>query len=212
MPLQPDLFDAAVLDPGGPAAVLPIDRKQLFCAKCKLAQSRMNVVCGEGHMSEPAIMFIGEGPGSQEDAAGRPFVGRGGKLLDKMIVAMGLTRETVYLTNVVGCFSKDRQPEPDEIVACSVFLKARIKAIRPKVIVALGATSARTLLRSRRGVADLRGKWHSIGQGQDEIPVRVTYHPAFLLHSQGAQCKGAAWSDLQAVMERIGLRTKASAP
>ena len=164
-------------------------------------------------MMEPAIMFIGEGPGAQEDAIGRPFVGRAGQLLDKMIVAMGLTRETVYITNVVACRPpQNRQPEPDEIVACSPFLLSRIKAVRPKTIVALGATAARTLLRSRKGVADLRGRWHSVGQGQDEIPVRVTYHPAFLLRSEGAQCKGAAWGDLQAVMERLGLRTKASAP
>jgi len=213
MSVQPDLFDAEVLDPGGAAVILPLDRKQMFCVKCKLAQSRLNVVCGEGHMLKPPILFIGEAPGIQEDAVGRPCVGRAGQLLDKMIVAMGLTRDMVYIANCVACRPpKNRQPEPDEIVACSYFLDARIKALQPQTIVALGSTAAKTILRVRKGVADLRGRWHSIGQGQGKIPVRVTYHPAFLLRTEGAQCKGAAWSDLQAVMEKLGLRTRASAP
>jgi uracil-DNA glycosylase len=107
---------------------------------------------------------------------------------------------------------QNRQPEPEEIVACIPFLMGHITAIRPKVLVALGATAGRTLIRTRKGVADLRGKWHSFGQAQDGIPVRVTYHPAFLLRPEGAQCKSAAWRDLQEVMQRIGLKTEASSP
>lgn len=213
MAAQTDLFSSDVLDPGGPAAVLPLDRKQLCCAKCKLSKSRTNVVLGEGCMLDPYIMFVGEGPGAQEDAKGRPFVGPAGKLLERMILAMGLTREAVYLTNVVACRPpQNRQPEPDEIVACFPSLMARITAIRPKVLVALGATAGRTLTHTRAGVADLRGKWHSLGQAKDGIPIRVTYHPAFLLRPDGAQCKSAAWRDLQEVMDRLGLRTEASAP
>lgn len=213
MSLQPDLFSSEVMDPGGPAAVLPLDRKQLSCGKCKLSKTRTNVVLGEGNMVEPLVMFVGEGPGAQEDTTGRPFIGPAGKLLVKMILAMGLTRESVYITNCVACRPpQNRQPEPDEIVACTPFLMARVAAIRPKALVALGATAGRTLIGTRKGVADLRGRWHSLGQAQGGIPVRVTYHPAFLLRPEGMQCKPAAWSDLQAVMDLVGLRTKASMP
>lgn len=210
---QSTLFDASTLDPTGPAAIIPIDRKQLSCGKCKLAHSRTNVVLAEGNTVEPLVMFVGEGPGAQEDATGRPFVGRAGQLLEKMIVAMGLTREAIYLANVVACRPpQNRQPEPEEIMACMPFLMGRVRAVRPKAIVALGGTAAKTLIRTRKGVADLRGKWHTVGQEPDGIPVRVTYHPAFLLRPQGAQCKGAAWRDLQEVMEKVGLRTQASTP
>jgi uracil-DNA glycosylase family 4 len=210
---QSTLFDASLLDPTGPAAIIPIDRKQFACGKCKLAQSRTNVVLGEGNMVEPLVMFVGEGPGAQEDASGRPFVGRAGKLLDKMVVAMGLTREAIYITNVVACRPpQNRQPEPEEIMACMPFLMGRVRAVKPKAIVALGGTAAKTLIRTRKGVADLRGKWHTVGQEADGIPVRVTYHPAFLLRPQGAQCKAAAWRDLQEVMKLVGLKTEASAP
>jgi len=213
MVAQTDLFSPDVLDPGGAAAVLPMDRKMICCAKCKLSKSRVNVVLGEGCMLTPPVMFVGEGPGAQEDAKGRPFVGPAGRLLDKMILAMGLTRESVYLTSVVACRPpQNRQPEPDEIIACTPFLLAHVAAIRPKVLVALGATAGRTLLHTRQGVADLRGRWHSLGQAKDGIPVRVTYHPAFLLRPDGVQCKTAAWKDLQEVMKLIGLKTEASAP
>lgn len=213
MVAQTDLFAPDVLDPGGAAAVLPLDRKQLCCGKCKLSKSRVNVVLGEGCMLNPTVMFVGEGPGAQEDAKGRPFVGPAGRLLDKMILAMGLTRESVYITNVVACRPpQNRQPEPEEIMACIPYLMGHISAIRPKILVALGATAGRTLIRTRKGVADLRGKWHSLGQAQDGIPVRVTYHPAFLLRPEGAQCKSAAWRDLQEVMQRVGLKTEASSP
>lgn len=211
--MQTGLFPPDVLDPGGPAAVLPLDRKQLRCAKCKLSKSRINVVLGEGCMLNPPIMFVGESPGAQEDAKGRPFVGPAGKLLERMILAMGMTREAVYLTNVVGCRPpQNRQPEPDEVLACLPSLKARIAAIQPQVLVALGATAGRALIHTREGVADLRGKWHSLGQAKDGIPIRVTYHPAFLLRPDGAQCKSAAWRDLQEVMDRLGLKTGASSP
>lgn len=210
---QSTLFDSDTLDPGGPAALIPLDRKQFSCGKCKLALTRGNVVPGEGCSVEPPIMFVGECPGAREDATGRPFAGHAGQLLDKMLIAMGLSRDAVYLTNCVGCRPPaGRQPEPDEITACLPFLTGRIRALRPKVLVALGGTAAQTLIRTRKGVADLRGKWHTFGQGQDAIPVRVTYHPAFLLRPQGAQCKQAAWRDLQEVMERVGMRTKASMP
>lgn len=210
---QSTLFDASELDPIGPAALIPIDRKQFVCGKCKLSQTRMNVVLGEGNPVSPLIMFVGEGPGAQEDSSGRPFVGRAGKLLEKMIIAMGLTRDSVYITNVVACRPpQNRTPEPDEILACMPYLMGRIRAVQPKAIVALGGTAAKTLIRTRKGVADLRGEWHTVGQEADGIPVRVTYHPAFLLRPEGAPCKSAAWRDLQEVMKLVGLKTEASAP
>jgi len=211
--MQSSLFGAETLDPGGPAALIPLDRKQLSCAKCKLSTSRTNVVVGEGNSVEPFVMFVGEAPGSQEDASGRPFIGPAGKLLTDMILAMGLSRDSVFLANVVGCRPpQNRQPEPDEITACSEFLFGRIRAVRPKAIVALGGTAAKVLIRTNKGVADLRGKWYTVGQEQDGVPVRVTYHPAFLLRPHGVPCKAATWRDLQEVMTLVGLKTEASAP
>ena len=206
--MQGSLFSADVVDPGGAAALLPIDRKQASCMKCPLAAGRKLIVPGEGN-PDADIMFIGEGPGAQEDATGHPFVGRAGKLLDKMIVAMGTEREACYITNVVCCRPpQNRKPEPEEIQACSEYLFGRIRAVRPKVIVALGATAGQALIKTKRGVAELRGKWHTVGQLEDGIPVRVTYHPAFLLRPQGARCKRLAWDDLKAVLALLGKETQ----
>ena len=143
-------------------------------------------------------MFIGEGPGRDEDLQGRPFVGRAGQLLDKMIAAIGLQRQQVYIGNIVKCRPpNNRTPLPDEVEACINYIKWQIYLIHPKIIVLLGATAAHALLGDNRGIMRLRGQWLSY-QG---IPVMPTFHPAFLLRQEEA--KRDAWHDLQEVMARL---------
>lgn len=168
------------------------------CTRCKLAPGRTHLVFGEG--ATPAdLMFIGEGPGEQEDLQGRPFVGKAGELLTRMIEAMGLRRENVYIANIVKCRPPgNRDPEPDEIEACMPVLLAQIRCVRPRVIVSLGRISAQTLLGTATPISRLRGKWHQF-QGIDLMP---TFHPAYLLRSP--EKKKEAWMDLQAVMNQLG--------
>jgi DNA polymerase len=145
-------------------------------------------------------MFIGEGPGAEEDARGEPFVGRAGKKLDQMIEAIGLERAAVYIANIVKCRPpNNRDPEKDEIGTCSSFLEKQIEAIRPKVIVTLGAPAARTLLRTKIGITKLRGTWKSF-RG---IPVMPTYHPAYLLRAYTVENRRKVFDDLKAASARI---------
>ncbi len=168
------------------------------CKRCILSSTRQNVVFGEGN-PHAKLMFIGEGPGADEDASGRPFVGRAGQLLDKMICAMQFTREEVYIANVVKCRPpNNRAPMPEEAQACAPFLKKQIELIAPQVIVLLGASAAKYLLNCQEGITRLRGNFLNY-QG---IPVMPTYHPAFLLRQESA--KREAWSDLQKVMAKFG--------
>ena len=170
----------------------------LACSRCPLAATRHNVVFGEGD-PHAKLMFIGEGPGYDEDMQGRPFVGRAGQLLNKMIAAMQFTREEVYIANVVKCRPPgNRVPSPDEAAACIGYLKKQISLIHPEVIVLLGATAVNFLLGKREGITRLRGKW----LGYDGIPVMPTFHPAFLLRQESA--KREAWADLQQVMKVFG--------
>ncbi len=170
----------------------------LGCTRCALAATRNNVVFGEGN-PQARLMFIGEGPGYDEDMQGRPFVGKAGQLLDKMITAMQFTREEVYIANVVKCRPPDnRVPSPDEALACIGYLKKQIALIKPEAIVLLGATAVGFLLGKREGITRLRGKW----LGFDGIPVMPTYHPAYLLRQESA--KRDAWADLQQVMKVFG--------
>jgi DNA polymerase len=155
-------------------------------------------VFGVGNPSAE-LVFVGEGPGQDEDLQGEPFVGRAGQLLTKMIEAMGYRREDVYIANVVKCRPPgNRNPEPDEIEACEPFLRAQLAAIRPKVIVALGKFAAQTLLRDTSPISRLRGKWFSY----EGVRLMPTFHPAYLLRSP--QEKGKAWEDLQLVMKELG--------
>ena len=151
-------------------------------------------------------MFVGEGPGAAEDREGRPFVGRAGQLLTRMIAAMGLDRSEVYIANIVKCRPpQNRDPRPDEIVTCFPFLEAQIAAIRPEVVVALGRVAAQTLLETDKSLTRLRGKFHE----RNGIPVMTTYHPSFLLRKEGdRRWKGQAWSDLKQVMSLLGLPEK----
>ncbi len=174
------------------------------CTRCVLhKQGRKQIVFGVGNPNAE-LMFVGEGPGADEDEQGEPFVGRAGQLLNKMIEAMGLRREQVYIANVVKCRPPgNRTPEKEECDTCSPFLLRQIAAIQPKAIVALGAVAARTLLGLNEPMAKLRGRWFDFRGSR----LAVTYHPAYLLRDP--RQKGETWKDLQMVMEFMGLkRTK----
>ena len=167
------------------------------CKRCKLCSGRKNLVFGVGH-PRAKLVFVGEGPGAEEDNQGIPFVGAAGQLLTRMIAAMGYTRDEVYICNVVKCRPPgNRNPEPDEIESCQPFLEAQLDAIRPSVIVALGKFAAQTLLRTDTPITRLRGQWREyVG-----VPLMPTFHPAYLLRNPAE--KKAAWADLQAVMARF---------
>lgn len=167
------------------------------CSRCKLHSSRQNIVFGSGN-PKAKLMFIGEGPGADEDAQGLPFVGAAGQLLNKMIVAMGLQREDVYIANVIKCRPpQNRNPETDEIESCSPFLKAQIASIKPQIIVALGKFAAQYVCDTQIPITKLRGQFRDY-QG---IPVMPTFHPSFLLRNP--EMKRPAWEDLQKVMAML---------
>jgi DNA polymerase len=170
------------------------------CTLCKLHKGRHNIVFGVGN-PRARLMFIGEAPGEEEDLQGLPFVGKAGQLLTKMIEAMGLRREDVYICNTVKCRPpNNRNPEPEELEACEPFLRGQLAAVRPEAIVTLGKFAAQALLREATPISRLRGQWREY-QG---IPVMPTFHPAYLLRSP--QEKGKVWADLQEVMKKLGLR------
>jgi DNA polymerase len=172
------------------------------CERCKLHLGRTNLVFGEGAM-DASLVFVGEGPGRDEDLQARPFVGEAGGLLTKIIEAMGLTRESVYICNVVKCRPPhNRDPQPDEITACLPFLERQIELIRPKVICTLGRIAAQCLLGQDFKVTRQRGQWFSF-QG---IPLMPTYHPAYLLRNPSA--KRDVWEDVQKIMQHLGLEAK----
>jgi len=167
------------------------------CTRCKLHEGRQNIVFGAGNPGAE-LMFVGEGPGAEEDRQGIPFVGRAGDLLTKMIEAMGKKRGDVYIGNIVKCRPPgNRDPEADEVQACIPFLHAQIEAIQPRAIVCLGRVAMQNLLNTKVAVSKLRGQWQDF-QG---IPVMPTYHPAYLLRSP--QAKRPTWEDLQKVIAHL---------
>jgi len=167
------------------------------CTACRLCEQRNTVVFGDGDANAD-LMFVGEGPGYNEDRQGLPFVGRAGQLLNRIIRAIDLRREDVYITNVVKCRPpNNRDPQPDETAACRSFLDRQVELIEPRVVVALGRVAAQQLLQTRDSLGRLRGRWHEVGG----VPVRVTYHPAFLLRDPSY--KRAAWEDMQLVRDRL---------
>ena len=177
------------------ASLAELSAEMQHCQNCPLAAGRKNIVFGEGN-PQARLMFIGEGPGYEEDLSGRPFVGKAGQLLNKMIAAMQFSREEVYIANVVKCRPQNnRNPMPEEIDKCIGFLHRQIELIRPEVIVCLGATAAKALIDTNEGITKLRGKWCSF----HNIPVLPTFHPAYLLRQESA--KRDAWADLQKVMK-----------
>ena len=191
-----------------PAAVTPTawdDRATLAalaevasgCTRCALAAGRKTVVFGTGN-PDADLMFVGEGPGAEEDRQGLPFVGPAGELLDKIVGAIGLSRGEVYIANVVKCRPPgNRDPLPAEVTACRGFLERQIDLVRPKVIVCLGRVAAQTLLAADMPLSRLRGRWHSV-RG---VPTRVTYHPAALLRNPS--WKRPTWEDMQQVRDRL---------
>jgi DNA polymerase len=172
------------------------------CTRCRLHLTRTKIVFGTGN-PKAQLMFVGEGPGRDEDLSGEPFVGRAGKLLTQMIEAMGLRRPDVYIANVVKCRPpENRQPEKDETATCSPFLVRQIDAIAPKVIVCLGSTAAQYILATPQSISRFRGEWFDFRGSR----VLATYHPAYLLRNPNA--KGDVWKDLQKVMAVLGLDPK----
>lgn len=200
---------AAALSPEVKAAAFAeLRERALACVKCpRLAAARKNVVFGVGS-PEAELMFIGEAPGADEDDQGEPFVGRAGQLLTKIIQAMGLTRDTVYIGNILKCrpdtpgqAAGNRKPTAEEMNTCIPYLHEQIDLIRPKVIVALGATAVEGLLGKTIGITRLRGTWKTY-RG---IPLMPTYHPAYLLRNQAPSEKRRVWEDMLQVMEKLGL-------
>ena len=187
------------------ASALQLIREDIGdCTRCALHKGRNRIVFADGDPNA-RLLFVGEGPGADEDAQGLPFVGRAGQLLNNMIAAMGLKREEVYIANVVKCRPpQNRTPEPEEANTCSPFLFRQIDVVRPEVIVALGATAATYLLGQRQPLAGLRSRIHAF-RGSKLI---VTYHPAFLLRDP--RQKKEAWADLQIAMHELGLKARSS--
>ena len=178
------------------------------CTKCALSKGRTNTVFGEGD-PDADIVFIGEGPGADEDASGRPFVGRAGELLTKMIAAMGFSREQVFIANIVKCRPPgNRTPSPEEAAACWGYLVRQLQIIAPKVIVTMGNPSTQALLHTRVGITRLRGTFQQlpeIGEGLAGIAVMPTFHPAYILRQYTPDIRSKVWSDLQQVMGAVGL-------
>jgi len=198
---------ASTPDTDDPTESLRLIREDIGeCTRCKLhLQGRKQIVFGVGN-PQADLMFIGEAPGADEDTQGEPFVGRAGQLLTKMIKAMGLRREDVYIANIIKCRPPgNRQPERDECETCSPFLMRQIEAIKPKVIVALGAVAAKTLLAVSASMMELRGRWFDFRGTK----LAVTYHPAFLLRDP--RQKKETWKDLQMVMKELNLPTPSKA-
>lgn len=189
----------AELAPGDPSDSLDrIVAEVCACHKCTLGGTRTNAVPGEG-APQARLVFVGEAPGADEDRLGRPFVGRAGGLLTDIIEkGMKLTRADVFICNVLKCRPpENRRPNPDEVDCCEPYLVRQLALIKPTVICALGATAAQTLLKTGALVGQLRGKWHNY----HDIPLRVTYHPAYLLRSPGEKAK--TWEDIQEVMKLL---------
>lgn len=199
---------ALVLDPQAKAeAMKELRERALVCQKCpNLASARKNVVFGVGDINA-ALMFVGEAPGADEDVQGEPFVGAAGQLLTRIIQTMGLSRDTVYIGNILKCrpdtpgqSSGNRKPTPEEMKTCIPYLHEQIDLIQPKVLVGLGATAIEGLI-GKTGITRLRGQWHTY-RG---IPLMPTFHPSYLLRNQALSEKRKVWEDMLQVMDRIGL-------
>jgi uracil-DNA glycosylase len=200
VPAGPSLFEAFDKVPDDTLLKIRTDLGE--CTRCKLHKTRNSIVFGDGN-PKAELVFVGEGPGHDEDMQGLPFVGRAGKLLTQMIEAMGLQRRDVYICNVVKCRPpENRAPEKDEVTPCSPFLLRQIDTIAPKVIVCLGSTAAQTILETNRGISHFRGQWLEF-RGRK---LMATYHPAYLLRNPSA--KSEVWKDLQKVMAVLGLEAK----
>jgi len=230
-----ELFDGLALPVGGPALpefnqaravegeIIPelpaIEKTQALasmdadeikpCTKCVLSRTRTNTVFGEGN-TDADLVFVGEAPGHDEDMSGSPFVGRAGKLLTKMITAMGLSRDDIFICNVIKCRPpNNRTPAVEEVSACWGYLVRQLQIIRPRVIVTLGNPSTKTLLNTTEGITRLRGTWQEMPNTDPSlagIAVMPTFHPSYVLRRYNAETRGLVWSDLQSVMKLLGLK------
>lgn len=202
---QPSLFLPTVIDPIGEEGLVPLRKRCLECTRCDLALTRTKAVFGEGNANNPDVCFIGEAPGGQEDETGRPFIGRAGQLLMKMIKAMGYEREDIYLCNVVNCRPpENRVPEKQEVEKCEEYLLGQIRTIRPKTLVALGGTALSALMGGKKKITEMRGKW-LVYEG---IPLMPTFHPSAVARAERdpnyLDMKKMVWSDLQQVTAKLG--------
>lgn len=183
--------------PVGNSPLQDLEQRVLHCRKCPLAETRTQAVPGEGNASAD-LMFVGEGPGRDEDIQGRPFVGRAGQLLTKIINAMGFQREDVYITNMVKCRPpKNRNPQGQEIEQCQGYLFEQLELIKPRVIVTLGNVPTQYFLGTRSGITSLRGKFYD----SDQYRIMPTYHPSYLIRNEGnRELRREVWDDMQQVM------------
>lgn len=181
-----------------------MDRDEVSaCTKCELCHGRTQTVFGDGAADAP-IMFIGEGPGQSEDEQGKPFVGRAGALLDKMIQAIGYDRQQLYIANVVKCRPpNNRTPSAVEVQTCWDYLRRQIEIIRPQVIVTVGGPATKMILDTKIGITRLRGTWHTYTGVQPPIPVMPTFHPAFLLRAYTYDNRQKVWADLKQVVDHV---------
>ncbi len=203
----PSPFPATGSIPAKASELAALAKEVDSCRKCPLGHSRLKAVFGVGS-PQAQVLFVGEGPGFQEDHEGEPFVGRSGKLLDDILKSIGLSRQTVYIANIVKCHpmvhpedperhGNDRPPSPDEIAACRPYLDAQIRVIAPRVIVTLGSVAAKVLLGEEIGISKIRGLWREYRAGAGEPPIRLlpTYHPAALLRNPNL--KRDVWTDMK---------------
>jgi len=183
-------------------ALAELDATQVKgCIKCRLSETRTNTVFGEGD-PDARIFFVGEGPGENEDLSGRPFVGRAGQLLDKMIAGMGFRRDQMFIANIVKCRPpQNRAPAADETAACTPYLVRQLEIVRPDAIVTLGLPSSQYMLQTKLSMSKLRGNW----QEWRGIKLMPTFHPAYLLRAYTEDNRAKVWSDLKKVLEALGL-------
>ena len=201
LPDQP--FDSPPLDPAEKQQQLTLlnENSVRNCTKCRLCETRTQTVFGEGS-ADARIFFIGEGPGENEDLSGRPFVGKAGQLLERMILAMGLRRDQVYIANIVKCRPpNNRVPAPDEVAACTPYLERQLEIVRPHAIVTLGLPATRYMLQLNLSMGKMRGRFHSWRR----IKLMPTYHPAYVLRQYTEETRAAVWSDLKQVMTSLNL-------
>jgi len=199
--------NAVVAEAEAAAGLERIAEEVSQCRKCPLGSLRTNAVPGEGHPNA-RIMFVGEAPGADEDAQGRPFVGRAGRLLDKVIAACGLKRSDVFIGNILKCRPpENRDPAAEEIIGCLPYLQRQIEIINPEIIVALGAHATRTLLNTNKSIGQLRGQFHEYyaGLGRSPIKLMATYHTAYLLRNYSQENRQRVWEDMKKVLAELGL-------
>jgi len=202
---QPKIDRAAIAEAAKELEKIADETRQ--CRKCDLGSLRTNAVPGEG-APKARIVFVGEGPGADEDAQGRPFVGRAGQLLDKVIEACGLKRSEVFICNILKCRPPgNRDPRADEIINCFPYLQRQLEIIGPEIIVALGAPAAKTLLNTSKAIGQLRGQFHEYYAGLDRPPIKVmpTYHTAYLLRNYSQENRRRVWEDMKKVLAELNL-------